>query len=72
MTAQLPAVKSLAIVSPPLVSTQLGIGLILSPATTLFLRKLVDMVRLGRYVEMRDLLTDCLSTWGTHRQVASE
>ena len=42
MTAQLPAVKSLAILSPPLVSTQLGLGL-----TTLFLQKLVDMVRLG-------------------------
>ena len=50
MTAQLPALKSLAtLLSPLVVSTQLG--MILSPATTLFLQKLVDMVGLDQHVD---------------------
>ena len=30
------------------------------------------MVGLGQYLEMRDLLTESLSAWGTHSQMASE
>ena len=64
MTAQLPALKSLAtLLSPPLVSTQLGIGMILLPATTLFRQKLVDMVGLGRYVDRS--LSQSLPALGT-------
>ena len=72
MTAQLLALKSLVILSTPLVSTQLGLGMILSPATTLFLQKLVDIVRLDRYVEMRDLLTVCLPGTLTDRLPVSK
>ena len=62
MTAQLPALKSLAILlSPPVVSTQLG--MILSPAITLFLQKLVDMVGLGRHVD--NSLSQSLPALGT-------
>ena len=50
MTDQLPVLKALARLSPPLVSTQLGLGMIFSPATTLFQQKLVDMVGFGRYL----------------------
>ena len=55
VTAQL-----LALESHVILSLQLGLGVSLSPATALapFLQNLVDKVRLGRYVEMRDLLMD--------------
>ena len=65
MTAQLPALKSLAILlSPPLVSTQLGLGMILLPATTLFRQKLVDMVGLGRYVDRSVTISACPGVLG--------
>lgn len=49
--------------NPPNLSQQLvGLapmqGLSLSPATEPFPQKLVDRVRTGQYIEMRDLLTD--------------
>ena len=44
--AQLPALKSLAILSPPLVSTQLGLGMILSPATILSCRSWLGWVNM--------------------------
>ena len=50
----------------------MGLGMILLPAATLFLQKLVYMVKLDQYVGMRDLLTDHLSVLGTNRQMASE
>ena len=56
------ALKSLAILlSPPVVSTQLD--MILSPAKTLFLQKLVDMVGLGRHVDRS--LSQSLPALGT-------
>ena len=46
-----PVAGTKVLLSPPLVSTQLGLGIILSPATTLFLPKLVYMVGLSRHVD---------------------
>ena len=54
---------SLAILSSPLVSTQLGLGMILSPATTLFQQKLIHTVGLGQYVDRS--LSQSLPTLGT-------
>ena len=53
--------ESPAILSPPVVLIQLGLGVSLSPATALFPKKLVYKIRLGQSVEMRDLLTDNMS-----------
>ena len=48
---------------PPLSTSMVGpgVGVSLSPATEPFPRKLVDRIRSGQYIEMRDLLMDNIS-----------
>ena len=60
-TSRTPVLESPAILSPPVVPTQPSLGVSLSPATAPYPQKLVDKIRLGQYVEMRDLLTDNVS-----------
>ena len=60
-TSRAPVLESPAILSPPVVPMQPGLGVSLSPTTAPFPQKLVDSIMLGQYVEMRDLLTDIVS-----------
>ena len=46
---------------PPLPAPQLGLGVSLSPCTAPFPQKLVDKVRSGQYMDMKDLLLDNVS-----------
>ena len=46
---------------PSVMLSHPGLGLSLSPATSPFPQKLVDRVRSGQFVDMRDLLTDNVS-----------
>ena len=60
-TAQPLPLESHVTAMPPLPAPQLGLGASLSPSTAPFPQKLVDRVRSGQYMDMKDLLLDNVS-----------